>query len=355
MTAAEGFVDAVPWEQVGPGDVVSLGALDAAAMFQACDPTAAQAPTPLVYRPFATPQGDRAIAGLMDALRRCATELFPAWPDGAEDVLRTGGAEEAAMRIVARRWAAKHLLFGPYVMEASVRALRGEALAGAAAAETEARELPRVIAVATQRPRLVLLVQATAAEVSTTATDLALAQALEWLAFQGQFGIIVGGVAGRAPYERFRSLAIESLDMGEDPGVPTEGDVAYPPAEGRPHPRSDAEKALASALANRPWAAGAAFNRTLTVGPLRAQYRVDVLWKAARVVLEVDGPEHRREPKFSRDRRRDAELRIAGFEVVRVTNAQVRNDREAVLELVRRFLEAASRRLGLAQHGGDDG
>lgn len=63
-----------------------------------------------------------------------------------------------------------------------------------------------------------------------------------------------------------------------------------------------------------------------------AGIEVDMLWRAERVVVEVDGfTFHGDRAAFERDRRRDMALRAAGWTPVRVTPRQVAREPEAVL------------------------
>lgn len=72
-------------------------------------------------------------------------------------------------------------------------------------------------------------------------------------------------------------------------------------------------------------------------------YVVDFLWRERRLVVETDGAQfHRGDLAASYDRRRDAELRRRGFEVLRFSYLQVTRDRAAVAAQVRRALAMAS-------------
>jgi very-short-patch-repair endonuclease len=55
------------------------------------------------------------------------------------------------------------------------------------------------------------------------------------------------------------------------------------------------------------------------IGP----HRVDFLWAAVRLVVEVDGPAHRRRARQSEDAARDRELDRRGYEVLRVDEDEV--------------------------------
>ena len=71
------------------------------------------------------------------------------------------------------------------------------------------------------------------------------------------------------------------------------------------------------------------------VGP----YEVDFHWPAARLIVETDGRETHDTPhQFEEDRRRDLELALAGWRVVRISWRQVTREPEAVVGLLRSLL-----------------
>jgi very-short-patch-repair endonuclease len=62
-----------------------------------------------------------------------------------------------------------------------------------------------------------------------------------------------------------------------------------------------------------------------------AGYEVDVYWPRARLVVELDSWEyHRSHNAFERDRAKASDLKLAGFEVVQVTDRRLRGEREQV-------------------------
>lgn len=68
------------------------------------------------------------------------------------------------------------------------------------------------------------------------------------------------------------------------------------------------------------------------VNPRVAGIMVDALWRAERVVVELDGHEsHAKLAALERDRQRDLELRSGGFDVRRYTWQQVTRDPDAVV------------------------
>ncbi len=63
-----------------------------------------------------------------------------------------------------------------------------------------------------------------------------------------------------------------------------------------------------------------------------AGHEVDLLWRAARLVVEVDGyAAHHTRKAFEKDRMRDAELLLAGHRVLRLTWRQLNTQPEAVV------------------------
>ena len=72
--------------------------------------------------------------------------------------------------------------------------------------------------------------------------------------------------------------------------------------------------------------------------PLRG-YEVDFLWRAAGVIVEVDGAAtHATRAAFERDRARDADLTAAGYRVLRFTHRRIAGDPVGVAKLVLRTL-----------------
>jgi very-short-patch-repair endonuclease len=62
------------------------------------------------------------------------------------------------------------------------------------------------------------------------------------------------------------------------------------------------------------------------------RYEVDFLWRAERLVVEVDGfAFHSSRSAFERDRARDAELQAAGLRVMRITWRQLTDEPEVIV------------------------
>jgi hypothetical protein len=76
-----------------------------------------------------------------------------------------------------------------------------------------------------------------------------------------------------------------------------------------------------------------------TLGP----FTVDFLWRAERVVVETDTYRtHGREVAFEEDRERDMWLKARGYEVVRITDRQLKTDPAGVAAALRAILTRAA-------------
>jgi very-short-patch-repair endonuclease len=65
-------------------------------------------------------------------------------------------------------------------------------------------------------------------------------------------------------------------------------------------------------------------------------YEVDFHWPDARLIVETDGRAAHDNPfAFERDRQRDLELKLAGWEVIRLTWRQLRDEPGRIVELLR--------------------
>jgi very-short-patch-repair endonuclease len=72
-----------------------------------------------------------------------------------------------------------------------------------------------------------------------------------------------------------------------------------------------------------------------------ATYEVDFLWRTQHLVAETDGwGPHRTQSAFEADRRRDADLLVAGLRVVRFTWRTVTREPDSVANTLRALLEA---------------
>jgi very-short-patch-repair endonuclease len=157
-------------------------------------------------------------------------------------------------------------------------------------------------------------------------------EALEWCAGQGGACILALPTEppGAPPYDRILYGA-SAIDRAPAPAA-----ARFIPARSRAHHASVAEKRIEEALAKDPELAGLFVgNESVRVAGHGRQPRVDLVCRAHRIVVEIDGPEHQASPKFGQDRHRDYELLVAGYLVLRLTNDQVAEDLQYAVEKIR--------------------
>lgn len=221
----------------------------------------------------------------------------------------------------------------------------------------------RQLALAVEPERLVILVavhDATASKGSLRA----LAQGAEWLAANAEARVILvlplaisgaseldhvtytaclfaasekpAGAPGPAKPVRKTKNAKASSGSAETPVVSTS------PVVGDPHPGSDSEQELYRHICDdAELRLLFAYNQRITT-TYGTKPVVDLLWKAGRLVIEIDGDDHRGPRMFVQDRRRDFELLMSGYRVIRFTSSNVVEHVDLVLKDIR----AAVRQLG---------
>jgi very-short-patch-repair endonuclease len=92
--------------------------------------------------------------------------------------------------------------------------------------------------------------------------------------------------------------------------------------------RSDAERRLVALLA-------AAQLPTPRTNARIGRWEADFVWAEQRLVVEFDGwGSHRTRRAFERDRRKDADLLLAGFRVLRITSRELEHRPHAVVARV---------------------
>jgi very-short-patch-repair endonuclease len=181
----------------------------------------------------------------------------------------------------------------------------------------------------------------------------------EWLAHHGQFTVWLAG-APLLTVDRLRTVPItmppyykqlltEATEAAETVEAADDGDgasadrvelsaISYPPLAGVPRKDSPAECALERALSKHEWAQGRSWNHTFERNLLAKTYRLDLFWAAERLIIEVDGADHRERLKFADDHNRDVRLHLLEYVVLRFTNEQVLADVGTVLFHIKQLL-----------------
>jgi very-short-patch-repair endonuclease len=327
---AKGRIVAGFWVDVPTGGVVRLAGADLATL--ATLPP--DAPAIVVWRPAHDPAaGDLTSAVILDHLERRALELYPAWLPGADGISDASGVSVAAVRSLALRRAATTPDHGPFLADLAERAVRGRPTSTQFPDAVRALGLARAIAAGSGRTGIALVVDVPI-EISP-ADARTLLSACERVASAGRFGVWLIGA-------ELRSSGIRALSVVDSVGSPAQPVDAeprtYPPLAGGPHPGSTVEQALEAALCRQPWAAGRQWNQTYRIDTLANPVRVDLLWAWERLIVEIDGPEHHEPEHYAADRRRDVDLQLAGFAVLRFTNAEIQHDVGAVVARIERFV-----------------
>ena len=323
---------------VRPGHVLRVDDVDGLALADLVDSVSADLPVFLDHRGPGDRTAREVVREVLDALEDIVVALFPVWLPGHEPGLPVDADDaEATARLLCRDAGFP----SPAVIHLA-RAAAGARRPGPGPADdARAAALTFLLRRGYGRGSVVLAVRADTA--LGERAQHAAAAAYEWLADHADLtvwltadalpavtrvpAIRIGVPAGR----RFPPPGpVEAL---HDPSSASARPVlvASRPS-GRPAPHSDAEQTLERALARAPWARDRQWNRSpRDLDPLHPAVIVDLLWPSERVVVEVDGADHRGPVKYARDRRRDNMLQRAGYLVLRYTNDHVLDDTSLVV------------------------
>lgn len=347
------------WAELPTGHVVCLKGAETALLAVDMEVLPEDAPAIIGYSAGPARSVPEMVTMALQGLEQAAVRLFPAWlPDarGLARPARRGSAGARAVRALALRLAAHTPHFGPFLAELAEVALCGDGDSPARATrwsrrfprEVRAAGLARVLAASFGRTRTALLVDVP--EGLSPSEEEVFVAGCEWLAHAGGVGVWLTGTP-LATVDRVESVPVllpypetwrGSRTNERRPYAPTDASgeptITFPTVSGKPHPASRAEQALEAALADCDWATGRAWNQTYQSNPLTPPIRVDLLWRAERCVVEIDGDDHRRPLKFRADRQRDVQLQLDGFAVLRFTDDDVLDDTQAVMRQIQRFI-----------------
>jgi very-short-patch-repair endonuclease len=183
---------------------------------------------------------------------------------------------------------------------------------------------------------------------------LAVVHALEWLALNGNVAIAIlcrELPLQAPPFDRLlygaREVTSEAFFLPERHDY-TEGEIdnaevigespailLLPSVHGRPHPMSPIEQRLSKMIeADVELTSKFVFNARIDDVSLKSP-KVDLLWAEGRLVVELDGAEHRGRRAYRDDRHRDYELLCAGYVVIRIPNEEIVEDFAKALEKIR--------------------
>ncbi|WP_256991995.1 endonuclease domain-containing protein [Rhodococcoides fascians] len=328
------------WSSLPADRVTRLRGASERELAESANPLPADAPA-IVFFTVDEPASRRSadlVEMVVTSLETAAVDSTALWLPEFEHNAGTSTLERRAARTSAVRLAADSAHFGPYIAALAESASSGRPIRRAVfTVETRAAGSARALAAAHGRDVVALvLVVPDAVDADFVST------AAEWLCAHARAGVWLTG-DGSSRMDRFPSVSVRAPEVPA--GVSTVLDrfrpLSYPPIAGHPHPASDPEKRLYRALDQHEWATGREHNRSIRLGELSRPFTVDVLWRTERVIVEIDGDEHRAAQRFAEDRVRDNQLQTHGYMVLRFTNAQVIDDPHRAVATIR---EAVSRR-----------
>jgi very-short-patch-repair endonuclease len=191
------------------------------------------------------------------------------------------------------------------------------------------------------------LIAATTVDQSFPQSAVAAVHALEWLAANGNVAIAVlcrELPSPDPPFDRllYGARAVRPDDREIEPdnrqAIEVEASPAtllLPSVHGYPHPMSLIEQRLSKMIeADAELTSKFVFNARIEDVSLKSP-KVDLLWVEGRLVIELDGAEHRAQRAYRDDRHRDYELLCAGYAVVRIPNEEIIEDFAKALEKIR--------------------
>ncbi|MBI1309961.1 DUF559 domain-containing protein [bacterium] len=303
------------------------------------------------------------IPDVLDALAETALACWPNWYTDAPQSRFSYRAEQtpelSELLAVSALRQARVPVLEPWLRAAidCCRAGRVPRPAGFADAIQAAQ-----LALAIDPARLILLLAVTRADQSPDRLD-GLARAAEWFARAtgAPVAVVVPNALadnaaldsisfdalrtdGAAAWNPRRAIDTANVDGPSSSGTtppqpsppPERSRLLVWPLQGVPHPRSEGEQRLAERLRqDDELAALFEFNQSVTTNR-DSQHTVDLLWRAGRIVVEIDGYRwHSSREMFARDRQRDYELTISGFLVLRLTHEEVVRDVGLAVEKIR--------------------
>lgn len=279
-------------------------------------------------------------------LQNAVLNLYPTWLPGSDLTTDRSSLGVAAAVALARRMSKQTAAYSPFVVDLARSAASNTQPRSDYSTEVRLSGLADLLRRSYGRDEIIIVVTA---DNEVTDCDAAIGAAAEWLAHAGRLTVWLIGHEfdqltriPRIDLHRMRRPADRSTraTTAMQPGT-----ITLTPIAGRPAANSPAEQLLERALTHETWADERVWNRGIDGLDLLAQtIRVDLQWRHERVVVEIDGADHRAAPKYAADRLRDNLLQIAGHLVLRYTNERVLDDVGAVVAELREVVHTRRRK-----------
>ncbi len=104
--------------------------------------------------------------------------------------------------------------------------------------------------------------------------------------------------------------------------------------------KSSLEQKLSQRLDREPELRGLFEPNVMLVTVFQTTPRVDFVWRAGRIIVEIDGYHfHSSRERFVDDRQRDYETGATGYLTLRITDQELDNDLDLVVQKIRRYVE----------------
>lgn len=111
------------------------------------------------------------------------------------------------------------------------------------------------------------------------------------------------------------------------------------PNNKRAAPKSSLEQNLAARLQRDPELQNLFEPNILLLTVFQTSPRVDFVWRAGRLIVEIDSHHFHSKPEsFADDRQRDYETGVSGYMTLRLTDQEVSHDMDLVIQKIRRFV-----------------
>ncbi len=296
------------------------------------------------------------LEAIRNALADAAAELWPEWyitAEGRFDQPRE--RDSISPDSVERRSRAIPGTSRSWIREASRLCVMGKR---PIVEQLPAAEQVRQLALALDPSRLLFALSVTS-DVATPARIKGLAKAAQWLAREAQAKTLLLLPESWRPrieldHVNYGAHTLECAVAGPSQTPPplttpktreiNAPRVSVGPLVGRPHPGSEVERLVFDRLSNDPELAPLfEFNQRLPASGDR-HYIVDLVWRAGRVIIELDGPEHHSPKAYVDDRDRDYRLLLQGFSTLRITNAEVYVDLDRVIGKIKNVVALQTQR-----------
>lgn len=331
-----------------PADILSVGTMtwpgwSAAALIETFEERlngqAAIVSLPVIDAPRGIDQLREAI---LDKLVAAVLSLFPVWLPEAKYLEGPGGAGTSAVIDIARKAAGSSDLLSGFLERMAKAGLNSERSVYHAdlPREVVARQCAKLLRRTYGVPHLILILNLD--ESATEAAKPVVNAAMNWFNAEGAWkvwlaqpnaenAIVVDGLNNAAE----NKVGAVALRCRHD----TPRTIHLTPLAGQPSANSEAEQRLEARLSQLTWAHGRAWNVSWQASEMHNPIRVDLVWRSERCVIEIDGFDHLDPVKYAGDRRRDRDLQLSGFAVLRFTNDEVLGDVENVTRQIEKYIE----------------